>query len=118
MRRLFPVLLALFLGACSDPTPQPIPPSFTDIVWKVKDAAAGAPGALYVFLSDGTLVITRAGDKPMTGSWTEAGGELTMVEDGLSYRTEILELTAERFRIRSHNPGEPVDVSLVHASEP
>ncbi len=118
MRRLFLAVLALFLSGCSDPEPQRAAPGFIDIVWKVNDSTTVAPGAVYVFLSDGTLLITRAGDKPLTGSWTQAGGELTMVEEGLSYRTEILELTAESFRIRSHNPGEPVEISLLRVSGP
>jgi len=117
MRRLAFVLMCLFTSACSGALPSAeAARGFVDIVWKVDSSTAVAPGTLYVFLSDGTLVITRPGDKPMTGTWSRAGGEFTMIEDGLSYRTEIRELTPKRFRIRSHNPGQPVDISLVRAN--
>jgi hypothetical protein len=38
-----------------------------------------------------------------------------MIEEGIPYPTDILELTADRFRIRSHNPGEPVEIGMVLA---
>jgi len=38
-----------------------------------------------------------------------------MVEDGIPYPVEILELTEDRFRIRTRNPGEPVEMTLVPA---
>jgi hypothetical protein len=38
-----------------------------------------------------------------------------MVEEGHPYRIEVLSLTDREFRIRSHNPGEPVDITLVRA---
>lgn len=34
-----------------------------------------------------------------------------MVEESIRYRVEILGLTADAFTIRSHNPGEPVDIT-------
>jgi hypothetical protein len=39
-----------------------------------------------------------------------------MVEESVSYPTEILELTTGSFVIRSHNPGKPVDISFVPAA--
>ncbi len=51
----------------------------------------------------------------MTGKWLRSGEELTMIEQGLSYRTEILKLTAGEFRIRSYNPGDPVEIGMVRA---
>ena len=123
MRRFLLALAAVGLMSCSDaepPQPAAKAPGFVDIVWRVSEGAAIPAGALYVFLSDGTLVITRKGDIPMTGSWVQSNGtqtksEFTMVEQGLRYRTQILELTADRFRIRSHNPGEPLDINLERA---
>ena len=116
MRGIFVALSLLLLGACSpaDPTTAKAP-AFVNIVWRTDGSSSVPPGMLYVFLSEGTLLITRAGDKPMTGTWKRNGSELIMVEQDLSYRVEILKLTADAFRIRSHNPGEPVDIALVRA---
>jgi len=68
-----------------------------------------------VFLADGTLVITSAGNKPLLSSWSRSGAGLVMVEDSIPYQVDIVELTAGSFSIRSHNPGEPVDIELVPA---
>lgn len=38
-----------------------------------------------------------------------------LVEESIEYPTDILELDADSFVIRSHNPGAPVDISLVPA---
>ena len=41
---------------------------------------------------------------------------LTMIEEGMSHPTEIVALTATEFHIRSHNPGQPVDIRLEPAT--
>lgn len=94
-------------------TPAPVARvSFVNRVWRV----AGADNdQLYVFLSGGTLVITSATGTPMVGRWAHAGPGLTMVEDGFEYTTNILSLTGDEFRIRSHNPGQAVEIRLVPA---
>jgi hypothetical protein len=38
-----------------------------------------------------------------------------MVEDSIPYKVDILTLTETSFVLRSHNPGEPVDIFLVPA---
>lgn len=91
------------------------PPAFVNRVWRVAESNAVAPGHLYVFLSEGTLVIASPTGTPSLGTWKREAGGLTMVEDGLAYATDIVSLTDDEFRIRSHNPGQPVDVRLVPA---
>lgn len=93
------------------------PHAFEDRVWRVSESTAVAPGTLYTFLSDGTLVVASSGNPPSLGQWHYDHGSLTMVEEGQSYPTEILALTAREFRIRSHNPGTPVDITLVSAAK-
>lgn len=95
-------------------TPAP-PPSFVNRVWQVDSSTSVARGTLYVFLSEGTLIVASANATAMVGAWTLRNDSLTMVEEGIAYPTDILHLDAQRFRIRSHNPGEPVDISLVPA---
>lgn len=119
----------LVLAACRAPASAPEPslppspraapttaPTFVNRVWRVDHSSAVAVGTLYVFLSDGTLVITSPNSKPLLGSWSPAGAGLEMVEDSVSYPVDILELTKSSFAIRSHNPGEPVDIALVPAA--
>jgi hypothetical protein len=87
--------------------------TFVDRVWRVESSSSVAPGTIYVFLSDGTLLITSSNSKPLLGTWSQVNGKLTMVEDGILYPTEVLHLSRDQFRIRSINPGEPVEITLV-----
>lgn len=92
-------------------------PSFVDKVWKVRQSGTVAPGTTYAFLSDGTLIIDSPGGTPMHGRWTFEGGALTMIEEGIAYPTDVLRLDAGQFHIRSHNPGQPVDIVLEPAPD-
>jgi hypothetical protein len=53
-----------------------------------------ARGTLYVFLSDGTLVITSPQTRPLVGAWKKTDHGLVRVEE----------------------PGKPVDISFVPAA--
>ena len=41
-----------------------------------------------------------------------------MTEEGIDYTVDILEQEEARLRLRSHNPGEPVEITLVPAAAP
>ncbi|MBC7806538.1 MAG: YbaY family lipoprotein [Akkermansiaceae bacterium] len=117
--------VALIVRAVAGPAPTPVrPPSggapagFMNTVWKVRTSRQVAPGQLYTFLSDGTLVIASKNSKPAFGSWTFKNGVLTMTEEGRRYPVEILALTPGEFRIRVRNPGSPVEMTLVPARAP
>lgn len=76
-------------------------------------------GTLYAFLADGTLVIGSPGSLPAAGSWKRApAGGITMVEASRPYAVEILEATPRRLKLRSHNPGTPVEITLAPALAP
>lgn len=92
------------------------PLSFVNKVWQASDSTGVAPGTIYVFLSEGTLLITSSREKPMVGTWKRDGDKLTMVEEGVPYKVDVLHLSAEEFRIRSNNPGGAVEIRLVPAS--
>ncbi|WP_462379714.1 hypothetical protein [Pseudomonas sp. Marseille-QA0892] len=111
--RLMILLLAgATLSGCGDDKPT----SYVDRVWRVSESSTVQTGTLYTLLSEGTLVIASRANRPALGTWTANGnGGLTMIEDGQPYQIETLELTASRWRIRHHNPGEPVDMTLVPA---
>ncbi|TKR29559.1 hypothetical protein FCE95_15615 [Luteimonas gilva] len=95
---------------------NPATPEFVGKVWEVKTSSAVEPGTQYSFLADGTLVIASKNGPPGYGKWTYENGALTMIEEGISYPTDILKLDAGTFEIRSHNPGEPVTITLVPAA--
>ena len=126
----FPVLIlaaGLLLASCVEEIvpskrgsrePEDPTSSFVNQVWVVRESASLAPGQQYVFLSEGTLLITSPSGTPALGSWTYKGGELTMVEEGLPYKVDILKLTPHEFKIRINNPGEPVEMRLVPADRP
>ena len=118
------VFAPVIFAGCSSPAPpeqtsaQPrrAAPTFVNRVWSVQSSNAVAQGQLYVFLSEGTLVIASANGTPALGTWKQQDQTFTMVEEGIAYAVEILELTQERFRIRMRNPGEPVEMTLVPAA--
>ena len=63
----------LFL-ACSPSSRPPEPPAgFVNRVWKVSESSAVAPGTLYAFLSEGTIVIASEHGTPSFGRSTGAG---------------------------------------------
>jgi hypothetical protein len=117
------LLILAGLAGCSrkEPPAQPLPATpaervtFVDRVWKVADSTGMTPGQLVVFLSDSTLVFASPHDEPALGTWGYVAGSLTMVEQGIPYTVEILELTANELRLRSHNPGAPVETRFVRA---
>lgn len=136
MKRLATLFLAVSIAACAPTAPesggqaksgsaqapatpatQTAKPRFTDRVWRVASSTAVAPGTLYSFLSDGTLVIDAPGSTTGYGRWTYENNALVMTEEGIAYPTDIVALDDTSFSIRSHNPGEPVDIQLVAAAD-
>jgi hypothetical protein len=97
---------------------SPSRPAFINKVWKVGASPNAAAGQLYVFLSDHTLVVTSGNGTPALGRWDYQQGKLSLTEEGRRYDTDILELSQQSLKIRSHNHGEPVDIELVPAEEP
>lgn len=133
MKPLAAAALSFALLACSPspmpsasgsapPSPAPKPagavsqPAFVDRDWRVESSSAVAPGTTYHFGADGTLRIESPGSPPASGRWTYDGGKLVMIEEGIAYPADILALDAERFSIRSYNPGEPVEIAMVAAA--
>jgi hypothetical protein len=102
-------------GPASVATPSAPTTAFVDKVWRVAPSSAQQPGTTYTFLSGGALVIDAPGGTPMTGAWRQVDGRLTMVEEGIAYPTDIVELDAVHLVLRSHNPGGTVLIPLVAA---
>lgn len=131
--RIFGVIAIVVLVAagCSsgaparDQAPPPVaapavisPPTFVNRVWAVAESEQVARGDLRVFLSEGTLVMASEHGTPSLGRWRYENDRLTIVEEGIPYNVDILELGADVFRIRIHNPGEPVVIRFAPAETP
>lgn len=97
-------------------TAAPSPAQFAGRIWEVRESATVEKGTTYAFLADGGLIIDGPGGTPLQAQWKFDAGQLTLIEEGQAYPADILKLDANEFRIRSHNPGEPVEVLLVPAA--
>jgi hypothetical protein len=98
-------------------TSTALPPSFINRVWVVAESDQVAQGSLRVFLSEGTLVMASPREKPALGRWGYDDGRLTITEEGLKYDVDIVELSADAFRIRIYSPGEPVEIRFMPADK-
>jgi hypothetical protein len=88
-------------------------PDFANRVWKVARGSEGDPGTFYVFLSDGSMLITSPHGTPSLGTWHYSGDVLTMVEEGLPHQATVLRSTLDTFAIRVAGPGQPVLLTFV-----
>lgn len=120
------VMMLITLLGCSKPAPTPeqgstAPPeekaTFVNRVWRVSESSSVALGQLYVFLAEGTLVIASPNGKPSLGTWSNDGGTLTMVEEGVPRKVDVLGLSKTELRIRINGRGEPVEIRFVPAEE-
>ena len=84
--------------------------SFVNRVWAVAESNQTEPGALRVFLSDGTLVMASPDSTPAFGQWRSEDGRLTITEEGRTYPADVLALSEHAFRLRINGPGEPVEI--------
>lgn len=113
------ITAVLLLAACSRPAPPAeaaradSTPGFANRVWMVGEKSAGDPGAFYVFLSDGTLLITSRHGTPSLGRWRYAGDTLTLVEEGIAHPAAVLRQETEELAIRFSGPGEPFEITFV-----
>jgi len=88
-------------------------PEFANRVWKVAKGSEGDPGTFYVFLADGSLLITSPHGTPSLGSWHYSGEVLTMVEEGLPHQATVLRSTPDTFAVSVAGSGQPVLLTFV-----
>jgi hypothetical protein len=119
------VLLLVGLAACAPtPTPQPTVdaplPSFTNRVWRITSPAGRALGSFYLFLTDGTLVMTSCVETYRLATWRlDAPDRVTIVEDPItSYGAEVRRADEQRLELRLHLKSETVDLGLEPATTP
>lgn len=88
-------------------------PEFANRIWKVAKGSEGDPGTFYVFLADGSLLVTSPHGKPSLGSWHYSGEVLTMVEQGLPRQATVLRSTPDTFALSIAGSGQPVLLTFV-----
>lgn len=129
-------LLAAILAGCSPPERTtdapairgtPAPPTLTDplagplvnTAWRVTSANR-APGTLFVFLSNGTLVMTSCVEVYRLATWrAETADRLTIVEDTtVQYTADIQALSQDSVSLRLNLRSEQVDLTLEAAQAP
>ncbi len=117
-------VLLLGVVACSPaPSAPPAaapPPTFTNRVWRITSPPDRALGSFYIFLSDGTLVMTSCVETYRLATWRlDTPGRLTIVEDTItSYPADIRRADAQRLELRLHLKSEVVDLGLEPATTP
>jgi hypothetical protein len=131
-RRFLAGIAPVTLAACSRPAlppgsptggddPPPVAarpqsdttPAFANRIWRVARSTAGDPGAYYLFLGDGSMLIASSHGTPAVGRWRLAGDTLTLVEEGISHPGSIRTISADSFGIRLGGPGTPVELTFV-----
>jgi hypothetical protein len=69
-------------------------PTFTDRVWLRADAGS-APGAMQIFLSDGTLISDSCFETYRLSRWRLDGEGLVWSEDGVDIRARLVSVDAD-----------------------
>ena len=123
-------MTGLVIASCGDTSDPPrrdstetsvVPPpapDFINTVWVVAQSSAAEPGMLYAFLEDSTLVMSSSQSNAAFGTWRYVGGQLTLVEEGRNYPSDIVRLTPDTLSLVLRGPGVPVSMTLVRAGRP
>lgn len=83
------LMLVLTCSACSAPQPTGAPADpLVNRVWKVAQHSDAAPGSFYLFLSDGTLLMTSCVETYRLARWTPASAGRLAIEEDPSVRYE------------------------------
>jgi hypothetical protein len=131
--------VALFMAGCtgalptqdavspraSSVSPAPIPTAdrtteqLVNTAWRVTSGNR-APGTLFVFLSNGTLVMTSCVEVYRLATWrAETTDRLTIVEDAtVQYTADIRTLSQNSLSLRLNLRSEQVDLTLEAAQAP
>lgn len=95
-------------------------PGWTNKVWKVTAPPDRAPGSVYLFLNNGTVVMTSCVETYRLATWTSEGtGRVTIEEDPqVRVPADIREVDERHLAIRLHLKSEVVELALETASVP
>lgn len=102
------------------PSPSTTESRLTGKVWLVTAQAGRAPGSLYIFLADGTLMMTSCVEAYRLAAWQLQGDERLLVTEDptTSYIVRVVDLGERDLRLRLELVGENVDLELRVADAP
>jgi hypothetical protein len=89
-------------------------------VWRITSPPDRASGSFYIFLSDGTLVMTSCVETYRLATWRADGvSRLMIAEDpGVQYPAEIREVGDREAHLRLLLKSEQVELTLTQADTP
>ncbi len=89
-------------------------------VWRVTAPTSRAPGSFYIFLADGTLVMTSCVETYRLATWQRADEDtLTIIEDrATQYDADVAQPNDRELRLRLKLVSETVDLTLMRAAVP
>ncbi|MPZ18729.1 MAG: hypothetical protein GEV06_12555 [Luteitalea sp.] len=129
MRKKVAIVACLLLSACSDRTSDTPPPQaevafeqeqppFVGKVWMSTDAAA-APGALRIFLPNGTLLMDSCWETYRLAEWRSVDERrIEWQEDTAAIQAEVAEITDKRLVLRLQLVGETKEETYSAARVP
>ena len=102
------------------PAPSTTESRLTNKVWLLTAPAGRAPGSLYVFLADGTLMMTSCVETYRLATWQLQGDDRLLVTEDptTSYVVRVIDLGERDLRLRLELIGENVDLELRTADAP
>lgn len=92
-------------------------PAFTDRVW-VRAGQSSAPGAILVFLRDGTLISDSCFETYRLSSWRAEGELLVWSEDGIDIRAQVASADTHTLVLRVMLRGGEEEQRFVAATVP
>jgi len=102
------------------PSPSTTESRLTNKAWLITAPAGRAPGSLYVFLADGTLMMTSCVETYRLATWQLQGDDrLVVTEDPTTrYVVRVIDVGERELRLRLELVGENVDLELRAADAP
>jgi len=102
------------------PSPSTTESRLANKVWLITAPAGRAPGSLYIFLADGTLMMTSCVETYRLAAWRSQGDDRLLVTEDptTSYVVRVVDLGERELRLRLELVGENVDLELRAADAP
>jgi hypothetical protein len=106
------------VAAATAGAPSPLVAQLAGHIWRVTGSASPIPGAIYIFVPNGTLLETSCKETYRIATWSadaQSPETFQVVEDGSpAFTGKILESTANTLRLqRRLNRGETDELKLV-----